>query len=115
MIPVYIFLSLLGLGYYINEQGVPRKTQNIAISKRRMRQETGPVNPYKQMEYSRSKRQEFKVVDKAFEASKDNRSSSVPLNYNANILNTQGNLKKELPLNDKTIADLNEKKVDEMK
>jgi len=113
MIPVYIFLSLLGLGYYINEQGVPRKTQNIAISKKRMRNETGPVNPYKQMEYSRAKNQEFKVVDRAFEDSKDNRTSTVPTNYNEGILNTMGNLKKELPLNDKTIADLNEKKVDD--
>ena len=39
MIPAYVFLSLLGLGYYINEQGVPRKTQNISISKKRMRNE----------------------------------------------------------------------------
>jgi len=110
MIPIYIFLSLLGLGYYINEQGVPRKTQNIAISKKRMREELGTVNPYKQMEYSRSKRKEFKVVDKAYENAKDNRTNSVPNNYNENILNTMGDLNKELPLNDKTIAELNEKK-----
>ena len=113
MIPLYIFLSLLGLGYYINEQGVPRKTQNIAISKKRMREETGTINPYKQMEYTRSKNAEFKVVDKAFEDSKDNRTSSIPNNYNEKILNTMGDLKKELPLNEKTISELNEKKVNE--
>ena len=95
MIPIYIFLSLLGLGYYINEQGVPRKTQNISISKKRMREELGPVNAYRQMEYTRSKNKEFDTVNNAFEQSKDDRSSTVPLNYNERILNTEGNIKRE--------------------
>jgi hypothetical protein len=110
MVPVYVFLSLLGLGYYINEQGVPRKTQNIAISKKRMREELGSVNAMKQNEYTRAKNYERKVVSKAFQGAKDNRDPNVPLNYNEGILNTKGNLKKELPLNDQTIADLNENK-----
>ena len=113
MIPAYVFLSLLGLGYYINEQGVPRKTQNISISKKRMRNELGPVNSMKQQNYSMSKNYEKKIVSDAFEGSKDDRSSHIPSNYNENILNTHGNLKKELPLSEQTIADLNKQKSEE--